>query len=1001
MLPTETAWLKTWLCIVATYVSFYVLFYDATVGGVPPPATHNRGEEWVRRLLLCALLFTSVSVAIVIAANVTVAVLYAEGSRQKIVAALQHEYVMYRLIREKLRADDEQDVSHHRGGLTAFARRQRLRKRHTAIRNNDGGGGGGGCAGGGGPRDAVSPSQVNLHLGGADANGPPPAAQNGSGKVHWYSGLFNSVSHHHHHPSQPQLAGSQYPQEPTPQAAPVAMPGGKGLRHGRHAASAPDLQAVAAMEAAEAEADALAGTVGVAMDSGGKGLGPCGSSEEGPGAGGAGEAQQPRPVVRVEAYVAQSPRVLADPSGGACAAKQGSAPGSGAATAPLPLLPRGPSGNETPPGPGQSGSPSSAVANQRRAGGANASRFYPPGGPAQGGGAAGQLTPPSATTGAHVPPTVASNATETYDGPYPDEPRFEEGGSSGSDRGTDRAGTDRDHDSEVADNIRSSAVSMSSSVGPTSLRSAMRRIGGTDMVHLRRTLLAALEMYAWLRERQQNPSGVLLVDKSRRGGVSTSLSGRALLSSASKADNATGGLAGCFRRSATADSADGAKGPRRSGASKSAGSLGDAGALRRELHAMRVSRARLVISPRVLLDELLTMYSGLSDHDIPDLARLYADAVWECAAPDEENLRETDFLHIFPKESDRRIAWDALDGNHDGLLTKEEVTAAATAFLQQERAMALTVRAVRRLTRSLQMSFIGIVNGIFLMAVYLAILDVTRFFTGGSSSKTSLDIFTAYVVVVTLVFSEQIKNVLAACMLLLVQQAFDIGEEIIFEEAPGWRAMGVVQDFNLFFLRLKKSTDGELVTLPLNKLSTARFTNLTRSDWKIEQNYFAVDISAPPSLLSAMTEAALEAIRAAPGEYDVNYGFMAFFHAIDKPNKVIIRTFHRYRFNLAAPHKRIAKARHGVTNAVRATLDRMGIQFTELRMHAPLPALPHLPGSVAAAEAAAASVAASTAAVGPPLAGWGVTGVAATVAAAAPGVGMPAALESSWAQRPK
>lgn len=44
------------------------------------------------------------------------------------------------------------------------------------------------------------------------------------------------------------------------------------------------------------------------------------------------------------------------------------------------------------------------------------------------------------------------------------------------------------------------------------------------------------------------------------------------------------------------------------------------------------------------------------------------------------------------------------------------------------------------------------------MAAYLSILDLAHFFnTGGSSSKTSLDIFSVYVLVVSLIFSEQIK----------------------------------------------------------------------------------------------------------------------------------------------------------------------------------------------------------------------------------------------------
>ncbi len=37
-----------------------------------------------------------------------------------------------------------------------------------------------------------------------------------------------------------------------------------------------------------------------------------------------------------------------------------------------------------------------------------------------------------------------------------------------------------------------------------------------------------------------------------------------------------------------------------------------------------------------------------------------------------------------------------------------------------------------------------------------------------------------------------------------------------------------LQDFNLFYLRIKKSTDGELVVMPLAKLVGNKFTNLSR-----------------------------------------------------------------------------------------------------------------------------------------------------------------------------
>lgn len=69
-----------------------------------------------------------------------------------------------------------------------------------------------------------------------------------------------------------------------------------------------------------------------------------------------------------------------------------------------------------------------------------------------------------------------------------------------------------------------------------------------------------------------------------------------------------------------------------------------------------------------------------------------------------------------------------------------------------------------------------------------------------------------------------------------------------------------------------------------------------RSDWKIEQNYFTVDAPTPPAVLSAITEAATTVMNNNRSEYDEMYGFLAVFHGFEKPNKVVIRTFHRWRW---------------------------------------------------------------------------------------------------------
>lgn len=38
----------------------------------------------------------------------------------------------------------------------------------------------------------------------------------------------------------------------------------------------------------------------------------------------------------------------------------------------------------------------------------------------------------------------------------------------------------------------------------------------------------------------------------------------------------------------------------------------------------------------------------------------------------------------------------------------------------------------------------------------------------------------------------------------------------------------------------------------------------------------------------------LQVINGSPGEYDTSYGFTAFFHTIERPNKLVVRTFHKW-----------------------------------------------------------------------------------------------------------
>ncbi len=37
-----------------------------------------------------------------------------------------------------------------------------------------------------------------------------------------------------------------------------------------------------------------------------------------------------------------------------------------------------------------------------------------------------------------------------------------------------------------------------------------------------------------------------------------------------------------------------------------------------------------------------------------------------------------------------------------------------------------------------------------------------------------------------------------------------------------------------------------------------------------------------------------QVINGSPGEYDTSYGFLAFFHTIERPNKLVVRTFHKW-----------------------------------------------------------------------------------------------------------
>ncbi|EFJ43292.1 hypothetical protein VOLCADRAFT_96528 [Volvox carteri f. nagariensis] len=88
MLPSAHLMCKVWLTSVAAFVSFDRLFRDFTVGDEPPQLL-TVAERWVRRLLICWLLSSCMSMAISGLCHLVVALFYSEGSRQKIVAAMQ------------------------------------------------------------------------------------------------------------------------------------------------------------------------------------------------------------------------------------------------------------------------------------------------------------------------------------------------------------------------------------------------------------------------------------------------------------------------------------------------------------------------------------------------------------------------------------------------------------------------------------------------------------------------------------------------------------------------------------------------------------------------------------------------------------------------------------------------------------------------------------------------------------------------------------------------
>ena len=68
---------------------------------------------------------------------------------------------------------------------------------------------------------------------------------------------------------------------------------------------------------------------------------------------------------------------------------------------------------------------------------------------------------------------------------------------------------------------------------------------------------------------------------------------------------------------------------------------GRSSAVRQRLHAIRESRFREMVNPRALLDEVLALLGQLSDSDIPALAKCFAEAVWECVAPDGDAMQPT------------------------------------------------------------------------------------------------------------------------------------------------------------------------------------------------------------------------------------------------------------------------------------------------------------------------------------------------------------------------
>ena len=258
---------------------------------------------------------------------------------------------------------------------------------------------------------------------------------------------------------------------------------------------------------------------------------------------------------------------------------------------------------------------------------------------------------------------------------------------------------------------------------------------------------------------------------------------------------------------------------------------------------------------------------------------------------------------------DAAEAFQLLDADGNGIITKDDCVDTVVAIYQDRKNLAKSLSDVRSITAVLE-TLIGIVLHVIFVFFYLLIFeaDIGQLWIS----------FSGIVLAFSFIFGNSVRSVYENVVFLFACHPYDIGDVLFLDDN-----FYTVDQITITFT-VCKTSNGQRVWLPNQRLLTTTFVNLSTSGNHCESIRILVDLDTPPETLNAL-EKALEELRTSyPKEFAA---FAVSFRDVAVAMKMTIFIWMEFAFN-GTDLGRCSRARTMVHVCVAKKLTELGVSYT-------------------------------------------------------------------------